>query len=371
MPIIIHGSNTGGVNSFNGRNRDVMPKAGDYTPAMVGMEDGVLLNKTELHPNYTKTGNISYAFGNGKFVCVHYNSNVAEYSEDGISWTSVVLPASLPWGRVCFGNNKFVCIPFYDRKGNFAYSSDGTTWTKAIMPVDTEGYIDLIYGNGKFIALGVSKICYSTDGLAWTQVDVPATANWARVTCNGTRYLAVAYKSKVGAYSDDGITWTEVTLPAGSTASNTYYLGSFKGMFYFTYSLSKWIYRSSDGISWSSIDTKLSSPDWGWILSNDDILIMTIRKSDKFIYTTDGISFSEGTSPDAEQSWIEGCYGNGKFLLGSLTKIALSSDGINWYSSVSNLTKPSGTDITDDMKSLLSPTALTEDEINSLWESIV
>ena len=54
----------------------------------------------------------SVCYGNGKFVAVAYNANVAAYSTDGINWTQTTMPTSKPWHLVGYGNGKFVAVAY-------------------------------------------------------------------------------------------------------------------------------------------------------------------------------------------------------------------------------------------------------------------
>jgi hypothetical protein len=68
------------------------------------------------------------AYGNGKFVATASYNNVAIYSEDGVTWTEITLPAAdsgYGWGPVIFGNGKFIAIS----NSTSTYSEDGINWT--------------------------------------------------------------------------------------------------------------------------------------------------------------------------------------------------------------------------------------------------
>ena len=64
-------------------------------------------------------------YGNGKFVAVASNHNVAAYSEDGITWKKSTLPSSKAWCAVTYGNGKFVAV---------AYSSNAAAYSSAKGP---------------------------------------------------------------------------------------------------------------------------------------------------------------------------------------------------------------------------------------------
>ena len=96
----------------------------------------------------------SVCYGNGKFVAVAYNSNIAAYSTDGINWTQTTLPASTYWHLVCYGAGKFVAVAY---NGNIAaYSTDGINWTQTTLP-NKLSWQSVCYGNGKFVAMANSS----------------------------------------------------------------------------------------------------------------------------------------------------------------------------------------------------------------------
>ena len=63
----------------------------------------------------------SVTYGNGKFVAVAYDSNIAAYSNDGIAWTQTTMPTSTSWQSVTYGNGNFVAV---------VYSSDIAAYIK-------------------------------------------------------------------------------------------------------------------------------------------------------------------------------------------------------------------------------------------------
>ena len=64
----------------------------------------------------------SVCYGNGKYVVVAYNSTIAVYSTDGITWTQTTLPASTYWQSVCYGNGKFVAVAYNSTISAYVYA---------------------------------------------------------------------------------------------------------------------------------------------------------------------------------------------------------------------------------------------------------
>jgi hypothetical protein len=77
---------------------------------------------------------ISVAYGNGIFVAVVYNSNIAAYSYDGINWTAITLPYSRRWNIKYTGGRFFVIDVGSSFTNESAYSDNGITWVAAKFP---------------------------------------------------------------------------------------------------------------------------------------------------------------------------------------------------------------------------------------------
>ena len=43
-------------------------------------------------------------------MAVAYDSDIAAYSNDGITWTQTTMPISASWYSVTYGNDKFVAV---------------------------------------------------------------------------------------------------------------------------------------------------------------------------------------------------------------------------------------------------------------------
>ena len=117
-------------------------------------------------------------------------------------WTQTTMPASEYWNSVCYGNGKFVAVAANSNIA--AYSTDGITWTQTTMPV-SEYWYSVCYGNGKFVAVtGSSNIAaYSTDGITWTRATLPASKYWISVCYGNGKFVAVAINTDIAAYLKD------------------------------------------------------------------------------------------------------------------------------------------------------------------------
>ena len=136
------------------------------------------------------------AYGNGRFVAVgywvyggdpgdingeKYGWGVAAYSSDsGETWTindKILTSSSEDFSPRVFtiahnglagANSRFIAG---GRWGRSAYSTDGSAWTPVLLaPFDYEDVLDIVYGDGKFVAVGTNgKTAWSGDnGSGWT-----------------------------------------------------------------------------------------------------------------------------------------------------------------------------------------------------------
>ena len=289
---------------------------GSMIDEVVGpLDKSVLLNNLKISLPSDKTWS-SVTFGNNRFVAVASHSNIAAYSDDGITWTQTELPSDVYCSSVTFGNNRFVAVPKHspipDKSSNIAvYSDDGITWIQTTLP-SAEQWSSVAFGNGCFIAVvDYSTIAaYSYDGITWTQINLPSDVYCSSVTFGNNRFVAVASHSNIAAYSDDGITWTQTELP--------------------------------------------STEQWSSVTFGNNRFIAVASNSNIAAYSDDGITWTQTELPSS-QSWSSVTFGNNRFVVvvDYSTIAAYSDDGINWYDNTDVLTYPDNTDIKDRIKNVL------------------
>lgn len=159
-------------------------------------------------------------FGNGMFVTAPYSGNVGKYSYDGVNWLNTGEFPGVSYISIAYGNGRWIALS----KFGCAYSSDGITWTAggnmnpSSLYYFTPKYIT--YGNGIFVVTGdmrgISSNTYvstSTDGITWTNRTV-STAE-SRPLCKpifADGYFFTTMTTLQSGYrSSDGITWTTVS----------------------------------------------------------------------------------------------------------------------------------------------------------------
>ena len=311
-------------------------------------ENSVLLKDAEATLPSKQTWE-SVTYGNGKFVAIATNSNVAAYSTNGVIWNSSTLPDNLQWESVTYGNGKFVAISY--NSDIVAYSVDGINWNSSNLPV-SDKWESVTHGNGKFVAVASysnsNSAAYSTDGINWSASALPERKGWDAVVYGNGKFVAVARSSNSAAYSTDGISWNASTLPASySWNSIAYGLGKFvafaQGSPFFA--------SSTDGITWSYSSLPISNGQWTSVVYGGNKFV-AVGRDGSVVYSTNGSSWSLVDALPISKLWMSIAYGNGTFVTVPFNANSFihSTDGINWSASAKQLQYPDGTNIREQVK---------------------
>ena len=184
-------------------------------------------------------------------------------------------------------------------------------WDSVETNRDGFAILDICYGNGKYVAVGGSRISYSIDGITWHSSSEP---NSLKNVCYGKgKFIAVGYNNSPKLLnSTDGINWTEITNTTISTNSivsccygnGKFIIGSYNQMAY-----------SLDGISWTKIsqsvfDSYIHTICYGngRFVAGDD--------NGHIGYSDDGVTWTKISQSYITDSIFRICYGNGKFVMG-------------------------------------------------------
>ena len=158
----------------------------------------------------------SVTYGNGVWVAIAKAGRIsARSTNDGVTWTQVLLPEGADWSSIAFGKNTFVAVAESDSNlTNTAYSTDnGATWTLGSF---VGGCKSIAYGNNRFVAIsggyaGANDAFISFDGVVWTATTIPA-ANWQSVAYGQGLFVAIARFDDLAATSPDGKNWSLVDM---------------------------------------------------------------------------------------------------------------------------------------------------------------
>lgn len=242
-------------------------------------------------------------------------------SLDGISWEprTTTLDAQ-GWQEVAYGNGRFVAVI---NGGNAATSLDGVTWTTtSIGPNVTFPSVSFV--NGIFMALGNAvvngsstrpMVATSVDGTTWTARNIldAGTSYWQAPAYGNGRYVTVAHSTfgasrNRSASSTDGITWTQ--SPSVDDNQNWQAVEFFKGRFVAVGNNSS-LMTSVDGQTWTAGTLPVSGKSMSTLASNDDTIIAV---GNGVIFTSqDGISWTSASAP-SNVTWSAATSGPGGFL---------------------------------------------------------
>lgn len=182
---------------------------------------------------FRPTGSASPAsliYTGSKFLAVG-GTNVVATSTNGKDWAvAYTLPAltSGNYGAMCSSNGMIIAIATsaWVDVNNIAYSVDGgVSWTAATFPESSKWH-DIVYGDGKFIAISANKIAYSTNGSNWIMADSVPSQTMNKIAFGNGIFVITLQNDTVSYYSRDGISWSEAAFPSKQNWSNIKYDGN-------------------------------------------------------------------------------------------------------------------------------------------------
>ena len=203
----------------------------------------------------------SSTFQPSAVVLVADGDSTVAYSEDADTWNTSTLPVGMDTSaetRIAYGNvvgsvtNRFVVISSADR--DVAYSDNGgATWTLTTDALSNIGFDHIAYGAGKFVAIniGTTSAAYSADGITWIGATAPAAfAAVTDIVWGNGKFVALGGANGI-MFSLDGVTWYEnaLTLPLTVTERRLAYG---QGMFVITSDDTDQVLYSQDGLYWQA-----------------------------------------------------------------------------------------------------------------------
>src|ERR1017187_4220725 len=158
------------------------------------------------------------------------------------------LPTGYDFLDMTFGNGKFVGVGY----GPIMTSTNGVDWINQ----NYGGYeYDVTYGNGVFVACHLNKtLITSSDGIHWTSISIPFPLEGIGF-CNGL-FVGGGYDmtSSTGGIltSPDGTNWTRTASISGNVTQTVYGNGryvatGYSGKFYVSTNLTDWSISTAGG----------------------------------------------------------------------------------------------------------------------------
>ena len=144
----------------------------------------------------------------------------------------------------------------------------------------------------------------------------------------------VSYEFDAKTYTALEKTNEEIIQPSESSIDYklSYYHSFIMNNIWYAFYHDKYMY-STDGVNWTE-GTLPISLSWSSGCYGNDIYVIigyATASTSAYAYSTDGITWTQGTMPIAHP-WESVCYGNGKFVAvgGNSNTYVYSTDGINW-----------------------------------------
>jgi hypothetical protein len=237
---------------------------------LMGTSDGNIWSRRGSIPNFLTVG-LSYA--NGQFVMFGRDGNKPEQplvltSADGFAWTKHEVSSSGAALRIIYGGGQFVGVG-----GGIFSSPDAVQWTVQ-PPILNNELHGVAYGNGGYVAVGLSGLAYtSTNGATWNSHSTGT--NWlGDVTFGEGKFVAVGstfeatqlpdgtldaigiVKRDAILTSPDGEHWTTQTVPADPDGDNLAVVSiDYGGGWFVAVGERGLILTSRDGIRWQTRDS--------------------------------------------------------------------------------------------------------------------
>lgn len=182
---------------------------------IVYSDDGINWISTDYSSNGNDT---SISYGNNVYTLCEGES--VYYSYDLLNWTQALFVNNFKFVSITFGNNKFVAVGQhannYSNGGIIYYSNNGIDWTKAENTPFLNDLYSIIYGNGRFVAVGNGEyIYYSDDGYNWIEVSgLNDKATYVKVIFGDNLFIVSG--NYYPYYSEDAINWNQCNLLASN-----------------------------------------------------------------------------------------------------------------------------------------------------------
>ena len=195
-------------------------------------QNGMILTSNNLETWTHRTSGTTNFLFNVKFIkdkFIAVGTNVILISKDGINWDKKNSDIDI-W-NIYYKNNKYLICGSKNNTAVISISEDLELWDNFTLN-QTSIIKDIAYGNGKYIAVGISyetgcKVYSSLDGINWDLIADNFTTNLNSIIYDDTKFVTVGSNGTTGEvfYSLDGINWEEQYIPVvnDSSLNSIYY----------------------------------------------------------------------------------------------------------------------------------------------------
>lgn len=243
----------------------------------------------------------------------------------GVTWTPVISNTTQYLHDVVFGNGLFVAMGAGST--NYVTSPDGVTWTARNTGISHGAIRNMIFANGRFVAVAGGAVITSTDGIIWSGVGVnPSSGDlWGIAYGNGLYVVSSVTNGKIFT-SPDLTTWTErVSNTTDSLVSIVY-----ENNLFVVVGNSGRIITSPNGITWT---TRTSGVGYSLrdIFFKDGLYMVTGHNGSSVLVSNNGIDWVPRNLSFSGGFMYFGTTGNGLFVVGGDNgRLETSPDSINW-----------------------------------------
>ena len=311
------------------------------TGSFVAVDASTKTAVTSVDGNYwgspaIKTGSdlgfLRLRFVNNHFFAVGYHGEMRFSSTNGKTWYYPgVNTRKMTLNGVVYGNGKFVAVGSAPLDNGatglggsnvIVSSADGANFSIA-NTVHLYGigksFNDVTYGNGKFVAVGDDAIIQtSTDGMNWIYSQANFGQKLTGVTYGSGRYVAVGMKGVI-LFSDDAKKWTK----SNSLSINSFLGVSYVNGLFVAVGLNGTLATSTNGNYWyfkaTGTFNNLSSVAYGagkW---------MAVGSNNTTVTSTDGLNWKTKILNLNNAHFTDVCYANGQFVMTTLGGLIYTS----------------------------------------------
>ena len=271
----------------------------------------------------------SVAASGDLFVAVGEGGTILR-SSDGNNWSAARCCDHAWFNEVIWGGGRFVAVGHY----TIVSSTDGDSWERSRIPNMRASFNGVAWGNDRFVAVGIDgAIAQSRDGLRWQRVRQRTTrASLFGIAWGGGRFVAVGNDGVI-VYSADGEDWQTARDTDTATLHDVVYNGE-----RFVAVGAGIILHSSDGKRWDLSRSGLPHREW----LNDVVWSgeRFVAVGDSILHSGDGDRWETATvevegepskRPDGYVWWSGIAWNGAGFVtVGRGGAILVSGDGLHW-----------------------------------------
>lgn len=264
----------------------------------------------------------------GLFVAVAESGTAvnqrAMTSPDGQAWTARSLNDDYEWRGVAWSESlglfaavaNGVTAPGTAAQ-RFATSPDGINWTLRNNAGNLIQFVDVVFGEGLFVAVGDAvdsgslgfKIATSPDGITWTTRHAGTNKNLSAIAYNAGDSVFIAVALNAGGSnpalmtrSNDGIVWTHLDVLGARDWYSIAYANAL-GRFVAIGQNGRYAYSDDNGLTWTEgnignlnqFDSLAWSEELGIFLASASTGANAVRA----VWSTDGVNWNDATTPNS------------------------------------------------------------------------